>query len=560
MNLTWFARACAAAIVTCCAGAFALACSEADEGGGAEAVAQQQHAQAEPQQRPSEQEASSAEPQQQAAVPSGSSRPSSTSEDAAGSEPEAQAAEQQEDAAAADSESEAQSRDSSMSRQLEAQEQPASPYGDDYGQGEEAERPDDDPSDDIPPIRDWLAEGTQLTPSVPAAGDEYGWSAVVEGNVIAVGAPYHDAVAEDAGAVFVFERINGEWVETAYLLPEFGEYHGWFGRWIAIDQGRLVIGAPYESVPNMAGFEPIGTAGAVYVYEKVQGVWTRTATILSPQPVAGASFGWSVAIRGEWIAVSAWEDVVEGVSAGAVYVFTQVKGVWWPQARLEPNEPSYRLGFGRDIELDQNVLAVGAPGDDQVAEDAGAVYIYHFYNAAWNFAGKYIVPDGIKGDGLGYQIGLSVPWLAVGAPYQDEAGWETGAVYLWELSRDIWRSRGRLPVSDIQLGDWFGYAPAVQGDTIVVGSPHRAHPETRVFRAGASYVYVREGSEWRELGVIGPVDAVASGERAEFGWVTDVDGSTVVVGAWTANTEEGENAGRAAVFEIAELAADSDSE
>jgi hypothetical protein len=117
-----------------------------------------------------------------------------------------------------------------------------------------------------------------------------------------------------------------------------------------------------------------------------------------------------------------------------------------------------------------------------------------------------------------------------------------------------------LAVSDLQLGDWFGYAPAVNGDTIVVGSPHRAHPETRVFRAGASYVYRLEGGEWRELGVVGPVDAVASGERAEFGWVTDIDGSTVVVGAWTANTEEGDNAGRAAVFEIAELAEESETQ
>ena len=557
MSLTWIARVCAAAILACCAGALTLACSETDDGGADESYSEQElSAQAEPQDRPQEQQS---EPEQQQQQPSrvSATQQSTADRDAEPQQQEVQPAQAEQDAAVESVEPE--SRDSSMSQQPQ-QQQDSSPYSDDYGQsgGEYAE--DDDPTDDIPPIREWLAEGTQLTPSVPAAGDEYGWSAVIEGDVIAVGAPYHDAVAEDAGAVFVFERIGGEWVETAYLLPEFGEFHGWFGRWIAIDQGRLVIGAPYESVPGITSLEAIGSAGSVYIYEKVEGVWTRTATILSPEPIAGASFGWSVAIRGDWIAVSAWEDVVDGVSAGAVYVFTQIKGIWWPQARLVPNDPSYRLGYGRDIELDQNVLAVGAPGDDQVAEDAGAVYIYHYYNSDWNFAGKYIVPDGREGDGLGYQIGLSVPWLAVGAPYQDDEGWETGAVYLWELSRDVWRSRGRLAVSDLQLGDWFGYAPAVNGDTIVVGSPHRAHPETRVFRAGASYVYTLEGGEWQELGVVGPVDAVASGERAEFGWVTDVDGSTVVVGAWTANTEEGDNAGRAAVFEIAELAEESETQ
>ena len=255
----------------------------------------------------------------------------------------------------------------------------------------------------VPPVRTWLAEGTPLTPSVPAERDEYGWSAVVEGDVIAIGAPYHDVMGEDTGAVFIFERIDGEWVETAYLLPPYPDPLGWFGRWLAIGDGRIVVGAPYEDGRADDGSR-IDDSGVAYVYEKVHGEWVRTGTLLPQVANAGASFGWSVAISGDRIAVAAWEDSLMGVGTGSVTTFTQHKGLWQAEAVFRPNEPSARLMFGRDIELENGVLVVGAPGDDTIAEDAGAVYVWHYYNNEWNFAGKLVAADGIANDRLGSQV------------------------------------------------------------------------------------------------------------------------------------------------------------
>ena len=245
-----------------------------------------------------------------------------------------------------------------------------------------AERP-------VPPVRTWLVEGIALNPSVAAERDEYGWSAVIEGDVIAVGAPYHDVEGEDTGAVFIFERIEGAWVETAYLLPPYPDPLGWFGRWLAIGEGRIVIGAPYEDGRTVQeGW--IEDAGVAYVYEKVHGEWARTGTLLPDVPTAGASFGWSVAISGDRIAVSAWQDLLFGMQTGSVTIYKQHKGLWQAEAVLQPSEPSALMQFGRDIELQGNVLVVGAPGDDTIAEDAGAIYVWHFYDNQWNFAGRLV--------------------------------------------------------------------------------------------------------------------------------------------------------------------------
>ena len=54
--------------------------------------------------------------------------------------------------------------------------------------------------------------------------------------------------------------------------------------------------------------------------------------------------------------------------------------------------------------------------------------------------------------------------------------------------------------------------------------------------------------EWVELGVIGPVDSVTAGEKAEFGWAIDLDGDEIIVGSWLADAPVGIDAGAASTF------------
>ena len=501
-------------IFACAAAAAALACS----GDAEQQQAQQSIASAAAPQQAGEQQA---QQQQQAAADDTQVQQE---------EPQSQDAEEQSNRPAMRSDDDQQN--------VAYPQQQADPYGSDA----------EGPPAAIAEPREAIVDGIELAPSAPAAGDEYGWSAVVDGDIIAVGAPYHDDVAEDAGAVFIFERRGEQWVETAKLLPPFGEAEGWFGRWLALDDGRLVIGAPYEDLATSSGDDWIVDAGAAYVYEQVGGEWQRTATLLPESPTPGASFGWSVAIDEDRLAVSAWAETAGDELAGAVYVYRWQKGLWRLEARVEPPEPQPVHQFGRDIELEQNVLVIGAPGhDSDETDDVGAVFVYHQYNFTWNFTGAFVASDGGEGDALGSQVALSLPWFAAGAYGQDQDGWDAGAVYVWRLG-DFWSLHSRVTASDWALGDWFGYAPALQGDRLVVGSPHRADPDTGLYRTGAAYLFELENDQWVERGVLGPVDPVLAGEQAEFGWVTDIDGDTIVVGSWLADTAAGEDAGAAAAY------------
>jgi hypothetical protein len=83
----------------------------------------------------------------------------------------------------------------------------------------------------------------------------------------------------------------------------------------------------------------------------------------------------------------------------------------------------------------------------------------------------------------------------------------------------------KLIPRDIAKEHWAGYSVALQGQTIVVGALWAADSGGR---AGAAYVYQRDGTEWHERAKLRP----AQGELEDhFGYRVAIDGNTIAVGA-----------------------------
>jgi len=97
--------------------------------------------------------------------------------------------------------------------------------------------------------------------------------------------------------------------------------------------------------------------------------------------VAGDLFGYSVALAGDTLAVGVPS---EDSASGAVYVFTRINGVWSQQAYVKASNPGGFDLFGSSIALAGDTLAVGAFGEasangnqtDNSAPDSGAAYVF----------------------------------------------------------------------------------------------------------------------------------------------------------------------------------------
>ena len=126
-----------------------------------------------------------------------------------------------------------------------------------------------------------------------------GLKVAIDGDTLVIAAP-------DSGemtAVHVYVRSGSEgssWVKQAQLTPgtpmqENSEEH--FGEVLSLDCDTLVVGS------ELSKYKDVRYAGAVYVFERTEGEWTKTAVLHGPNPTAFGRFGRYVDVRGNRIAV-----------------------------------------------------------------------------------------------------------------------------------------------------------------------------------------------------------------------------------------------------------------
>lgn len=115
------------------------------------------------------------------------------------------------------------------------------------------------------------------------------------------------------------------------------------------------------------------------------------------------------------------------------------------------------------------------------------------------------------GDFFGWAVALQGDILIVGSPEDDDNGFGSGSAYVFTGSDFGWQQEAELLASDGAEGDQFGHTVAISGNRIVVGA--RLSDELE-FGAGAAYVYVRSGSTWNEEAKLLAED----GQESEIGW------------------------------------------
>ncbi len=125
-----------------------------------------------------------------------------------------------------------------------------------------------------------------------------------------------DDGAADSGAVYVFARSAGNWIQQAYLKASNAEADDNFGSSLSMsaDGNTLAAGAWHESSraegANVAAQNDntFGQSGAVYVFTRGASTWSQLAYVKIPQRGAAAWFGRSVALSGNGMTLAVGAD------------------------------------------------------------------------------------------------------------------------------------------------------------------------------------------------------------------------------------------------------------
>ena len=179
-------------------------------------------------------------------------------------------------------------------------------------------------------------ETPKLFPPDANAGDSFGASVAIDGNIAVIGAYLNDSNGSDCGAVYVYELSGSQWIERQKLAPSDGLANDQFGRSVAIDGNTIVVGSYYgdSNEPN---------TGSTYVFSRLGGAWTQQQKLIAPDAAPIDRFGCSVSIDNNTIVIGAYGD---DDYTGSAYVFVRTGSNWIFQQKLNAPDANTHDYYG----------------------------------------------------------------------------------------------------------------------------------------------------------------------------------------------------------------------
>ncbi|MCK4657982.1 MAG: hypothetical protein KAV82_00535 [Phycisphaerae bacterium] len=364
-----------------------------------------------------------------------------------------------------------------------------------------------------------LAEDAQLS-------DHLGYDVDLSGGLAVAGAPF--AGADNAGAAYVFRRVGPGWFQEAKLVADVPAASDLFGKAVAVDGNTIVVGAPNRDVVGADS-----GAAYVFEWETSSNAWEQTAmlTPVAGQGAAEDWFGHAVAISGDVIVVGALGDG-EGAT-GAGYVFRRTGGAWGdPEAKLVCDPSGDGDAYGYSVAIDGDTIALGGPfvgnvGPVHAIIDYGVVAVFE-YDAidGWQERARLIATDPPRDyEYFGWSVAVSGDTIMASAIQSSLDQFYGGAVYVFDKPAGGWENmyaETRLAPLDVAAQDYFGTGLDLSGETAVMTTNRVLHDGV-----GSARYYRRENGTWVERAKLVPDDGATDDW---FGYAAAIDGDTILVG------------------------------
>ena len=306
----------------------------------------------------------------------------------------------------------------------------------------------------------WVRMGADI--AAESIADESGYSVALsaDGTRLAVGARLNNAAAPLAGHVRVFRWSGAEWIKMGADIDGESRYEqAGYAVALSDDGTRLAVGAPGGD----------GNRGLVRVYGWSGTEWSQLGDTITGDAPSDTS-GWSVALSagGTRLAVGAPGSDASAANAGRVTVFDWTGSTWTRLGSVDGEAANDFAGRSIALSADGSRLAVGAAKNDGAGVDAGHTRVYSWSGSTWLPMG----PD-VDGDAANDQSGAAVALsadgsrLAVGAP-----GPGPGHVRVFVWSGSFWVPSGERIVGEAD-DDRSGSSLALSagGTAVAIGAP-----------------------------------------------------------------------------------------
>lgn len=243
--------------------------------------------------------------------------------------------------------------------------------------------------------------------------------------------------------------------------------------------------------------------------------------------------GWAVSIDedGDTIAIGAPTNDGNGNNSGHVRVYSFDGAAWVQQgADIDGQASEDQSGYAVSLSADGSIVAIGAPFNNGNGDDSGHVLVYSFDGGSWTQRG-----DAINGESAGDQSGWAISLsddgnrVAIGAPTNNGGnGINSGhvRVYEYDVDNGIWVQLG-FDIDGPAAGNLYGIAVSLNsnGTRLAVGAPTNGDNGVQ---SGHIRIYEFNGVEWVQLGA----DINGDGQNSYLGRAVSLnsDGTRLAAG------------------------------
>jgi uncharacterized repeat protein (TIGR01451 family) len=331
--------------------------------------------------------------------------------------------------------------------------------------------------------------------------DGFGRAFAVDGSTLVVGAADFSGAQYLCGQATVWQQAGAEWQPIQTIDPPNPLFSGLFGKAVALSGDALAL---------LEGGVRGGSA-QVHLYERSMDQWQLRQRLSHP-------FAHSVALTSNRLAVATTGQL-------HVYRLTRTNQL---SAAVETNfahnvhSDTLYEPIGR-VAMDGEKIAYGIVGDFSRQGGPGQVNIYERnVEGAWVLVTNLLqntppLPNNLvrRPDAFGFALDFEGNWLAVGAPRDDTAARQGGALHLYERLTSgtvvSYILRQTIPSPVRQAEARFGESISLEGAFLVVGAPGIDSEVER--QKGRVFVYRHDGTNWAALGEINE----PAGARVGFG-------------------------------------------
>jgi hypothetical protein len=212
--------------------------------------------------------------------------------------------------------------------------------------------------------------------------------------------------------------------------------------------------------------------------------------------------------------------------AGTVFAYYRnAQGVFAGPQQLTAADASPCAFFGLAVAISDTTAVVGAPSwpGGCPSQNIGKVYVFTYANGTWTQTADLLASDGSVNDRFGASVAIDGTTIVVGTPHISDPG----AVYVFDRNASgIWIQTQKLSASISTNQNRFGQSVAISGNNLAAGMAH-------LYSGGPGSVnfFSRSGGVWTSTQTF---QGIADGSDG-YGFSVSMRPTTTAVGAYAAD-------------------------